>query len=30
LWFEVWRRINGFPPVVDVREPDKFSGSIKR
>ncbi len=30
LWFEIWRRINGFPPVVDVREPSKPSGTIKR
>ncbi len=23
LGFEVWRQLNGFPPVVDVKEPDK-------
>ncbi len=27
LWFEVWRRLNGFPPVVDVdHESDKGAG----
>ncbi len=26
LGFEVWRRLNGFPPVVDVKEPSKKGG----
>ncbi len=26
LGFEVWRRLNGFPPVVDVKEPGKKPG----
>lgn len=21
MWFEVWRKLNGFPPVVDMKEP---------
>lgn len=24
LWFEIWRQLNGFPPVVSDAEPDKF------
>ena len=23
LWYEVWRRLNGFPPVVSIDEPDE-------
>ncbi len=23
LWYEVWRQLNGFPPVVDMEEPEK-------
>ncbi len=26
LGFEIWRQLNGFPPVVDVKEPDKKGG----
>ncbi len=29
LWFEVWRQLNGFPPVVDVNQPDDKSGKSK-
>jgi hypothetical protein len=24
LWREIWRQLNGFPPVVADGEPDKF------
>lgn len=30
LWFEIWRQLNGFPPVVADGEPDKFQGKISR
>jgi len=26
LWFEVWRQLNGFPPVVDAESPKKKPG----
>ncbi len=26
LWFEFWRQLNGFPPVVDTKQPQKKSG----
>jgi multidrug resistance efflux pump len=29
LWFEVWRRLNGFPPVVDVDQGSSNSDSSK-
>lgn len=29
LWFEVWRKLNGFPPVVSVDESDKSSDKSK-
>ncbi len=28
LWFEIWRQLNGFPPVVADGEPDKFQGRL--
>mgnify|MGYP000552794339 CR=1 FL=1 len=30
LWFEIWRQLNGFPPVVADGEPDKFRGTLGR
>lgn len=30
LWFEIWRQLNGFPPVVADGEPDKFQGRLGR
>jgi adhesin transport system membrane fusion protein len=30
LWYEIWRQINGFPPVVADGEPDKFKGNLNR
>lgn len=30
LWFEIWRQLNGFPPVVADGEPDKFEGKLGR
>lgn len=29
LWFEVWRKLNGFPPVVSMDEPGDKSGKSK-
>lgn len=29
LWFEVWRKWNGFPPVVSMNEPDKEGSKTK-
>jgi multidrug resistance efflux pump len=30
LWFEIWRQLNGFPPVVADGEPEKFQGRLGR
>ena len=30
LWFEIWRQLNGFPPVVADGEPDKFESRSGR
>jgi len=30
LWFEIWRQLNGFPPVVADGERDKFKGNLSR
>ena len=30
LWFEIWRQLNGFPPVVADGEPEKFKGRLGR
>lgn len=29
LWFEVWRQLNGFPPVVDIEDPSEKSNKSK-
>jgi len=29
LWYEVWRRLNGFPPVVSVEEPGQKNNTSK-
>ncbi len=29
LWFEVWRSLNGFPPVVSIDDPDEKGGKSK-
>jgi len=28
LWFEFWRQLNGFPPVVDAEQPKKKGGGV--
>ncbi len=30
LWFEVWRQLNGFPPVVDVNQLEDKAGKSKQ
>lgn len=29
LWYEVWRKLNGFPPAVSVQEPDQKTNKSK-
>lgn len=29
LWYEIWRQLNGFPPVVDMEEPEEKSKKSK-
>lgn len=29
LWYEIWRQLNGFPPVVDLDEPEKKENKSK-